>query len=256
VSIRRPHRRERLGRLGPKGKSSFCALLIAATLAGGVACAGYSSGFYHRVERGENLYRIGKRYEVEPKAIARANDIHDVTALRTGQRLWIPRDGGRPAESGRVSNGTMRPTGKVDREAASRVRADAKRETRRAGELDFAWPVRGARLTSSFGRRWGRPHEGVDLAARRGTRIQAAESGKVIHSGRLGDYGNVVIVKHAGNYRTVYAHARKLYVRRGQLVDKGQKIAEVGASGRASGPHLHFEIRQREKPRDPMLFLP
>jgi murein DD-endopeptidase MepM/ murein hydrolase activator NlpD len=110
-------------------------------------------------------------------------------------------------------------------------------------------------LTSSFGLRGGRPHEGVDLAARKGTSIYASEAGKVIHSGRLGDYGNVVIVKHAGHYRTVYAHASKTLVRKGQFVEKRQKIALVGRTGRATGSHLHFEIRRRESPRDPMLYL-
>ena len=94
------------------------------------------------------------------------------------------------------------------------------------------------------------------MAAHRGTTIRAAESGKVIHSGRLGAYGKVVIVKHQGDYRSVYAHASKTHVRKGQLVDRGDKIAEVGSTGRASGPHLHFEIRRRESPQDPMLYLP
>ena len=94
------------------------------------------------------------------------------------------------------------------------------------------------------------------MAAKRGTVIRAAESGKVIHSGRLGAYGKVVIVKHQGDYRSVYAHTSKTHVKKGQFVDRGQKIAEVGSSGRASGPHLHFEIRRKETPEDPMLYLP
>lgn len=232
------------------------ALLGLCLVAGLIACASYSSGFYHEVERGENLYRLGRRYGVEPRAIAKANGVRDVTTLKTGQRLWIPREGGRPKRGQSVARKTSAPSVSKDRQAASRARQAARRESRGNSDLDFTWPVRGAQVTSHFGRRWGRPHEGVDLAARRGTRIRAAEAGKVIHSGRLGDYGNVVIVKHAGNYRTVYAHAQKLYVKRGQFVDRGQQIASVGSSGRASGPHLHFEIRKREKPRDPLLYLP
>ena len=86
-------------------------------------------------------------------------------------------------------------------------------------------------------------------------RLQA-ESGKVNYSGWLGDYGRVVIVKHAGLYRSVYAHARKLHVNRGEFVEKGKRIAEVGSSGRSTGAHLHFEIRKRDKPRNPLLYLP
>ncbi len=94
------------------------------------------------------------------------------------------------------------------------------------------------------------------MAARKGTIVRAAEAGKVIHAGRLGAYGNVVILKHTGNYRSVYAHARKLHVRKGQFVERSQKIAEVGMTGRTTGPHLHFEIRRRDVPKDPLLYLP
>ena len=78
----------------------------------------------------------------------------------------------------------------------------------------------------------------------------------MIHSGRLGGYGKVVIVKHAGAYRTVYAHASRLLVRKGEFVERGQKLAEVGSTGRASGPHVHFEIRRSESPRNPLAYLP
>lgn len=78
----------------------------------------------------------------------------------------------------------------------------------------------------------------------------------MIHSGRLGAYGKVVILKHAGDYRSVYAHARRLLVRKGQFVEKAQKIAEVGMTGRTTGPHLHFEIRRRDVAMDPLLYLP
>lgn len=232
------------------GVRAGVALLIASALAVlvSVSCASHSRGFYHRVQAGENLYRIGQRYGVDARELARINRIRDVTQIRVGQRIWIPR---RPSQRSARSAGP-RSTAK----AASEVRKTARREAQSEGRLAFIWPISGAKLTSRFGPRRGRPHEGVDLAAKRGTRIRAAESGKVIHSGRLGDYGNVVIVKHAGHYRSVYAHARKLFVRKGQFVDKGQKIAEVGKTGNASGPHLHFEIRQRETARDPMLYLP
>ena len=94
------------------------------------------------------------------------------------------------------------------------------------------------------------------MTAKRGTRIYASEAGKVIHAGRLGDYGRVVILKHRGDYRTVYAHARKTLVRRGDFVEKGDSIAEVGTTGNASGPHLHFEIRRKDVAKDPILYLP
>jgi murein DD-endopeptidase MepM/ murein hydrolase activator NlpD len=219
------------------------ALLIVALALAVAGCASREgSGFYHEVAAGENLYRIGLRYGVSSEVLVKANRIDDVHGVRVGTRLWIPngaRGSARPAEPAVLS------------EARRLARLDAAR----ASNLAFSWPVRG-RLTSHFGYRGRRTHEGIDLAARPGTSIRAAESGRVIHSGRLGDYGRVVILKHAGHYRSVYAHASKTLVRKGDFVEKGQRIALVGATGRVTGPHLHFEIRRQESARDPMLYLP
>jgi murein DD-endopeptidase MepM/ murein hydrolase activator NlpD len=201
----------------------------------------------HTVRKGENLYRIGLRYGVPAAQIARANRISDVTAISVGTRLRIP---ARSAQATRGPAQTRRPSALAD------ARRKARRDALREGELRFAWPLSAPRLTSRFGQRKGRPHEGIDLGARRGTTIRAAESGKVIYSGWLGDYGKVVIVKHAGLYRSVYAHARVLHVGKGEFVEKGRRIAEVGTTGRSTGAHLHFEIRKRDEPRNPLLYLP
>lgn len=202
-----------------------------------------ANGFYYTVQAGDNVYRIGKRFGVPTEVIVRLNHIRDVTELRVGQRLYIPRAGSRVAAA-------RAPL--TDPDLHARVREDARRSAR----VEFAWPLKRPRLTSRFGRRNGHPHEGIDLAARPGTPIRAAEAGKVIHAGRLGSYGKVVILKHAGDYRSVYAHARKLFVHKGQFVERAQKIAEVGTTGRTTGPHLHFEIRRRDVPKDPLLYLP
>jgi lipoprotein NlpD len=255
-------RPERMARLA-RGAALACIACLGFTILGGTACtwrpeprssAGSKSRIYHTVKPGENLYRIGKRYGVSSDAIARANRIRDVTELRAGQRLYIPRGnktGFPPAQSqGKATDAPRSARGNAA--LKKRVRAEAKRNAK----LSFIWPLSRTKLTSRFGRRNGQPHEGIDLSAPQGTTIRAAESGKVIHSGRLGAYGLVVIVKHAGNYRSVYAHARKLFVRKGQFVEKSQKLAEVGMTGRTTGPHLHFEIRRKEVPKDPLLYLP
>jgi murein DD-endopeptidase MepM/ murein hydrolase activator NlpD len=119
----------------------------------------------------------------------------------------------------------------------------------------FGWPLAGA-IGSAYGRRHGRAHQGIDIRAPEGTPIRAAEAGRVSWSGRLGDYGNAVVLHHAGGYATVYAHARRTVVSYGQHVERGHVVAEVGATGNATGPHLHFEIRRRHRPLDPLLFLP
>ena len=220
--------------------------------AGLLSCVGSAPERIHTVRKGENLYRIGLRYGVPAARIARANGIRDVTSVPVGTRLRIP--GARRTSA--VAQGKKGSADKSGSSALSEARRRAQRDALREGNLRFAWPLKSPRLTSRYGQRGGRPHEGIDLGARSGTTIRAAESGKVIYSGWLGDYGRVVIVKHAGLYRSVYAHARKLHVSRGEFVEKGKRIAEVGSSGRSTGAHLHFEIRKRDKPRNPLLYLP
>jgi len=116
----------------------------------------------------------------------------------------------------------------------------------------FRWPVPASkRISSYFGPRHGRHHDGIDIAARRGTSIIAAASGKVKFVGRMRGYGNVVVINHKSNYHTVYAHNSKNIVRKGQSVSQGEVIAKVGSTGRSSGPHLHFEIRRNNKVANP-----
>jgi lipoprotein NlpD len=176
----------------------------------------------------------------------RANRIRDVSKMAIGTRLVIP------------GAGRTAPT---DAQALAAVSAyppgapGAPRGRQRESDLDFHWPLRG-KLSSRYGWRRGRSHEGIDIAARPGTKIRAAESGRVTHSGWLAGYGRVVILKHSGKYSSVYAHNRKNLVRKGAFVEKGQVVAEVGSSGRASGPHVHFEIRRDRKAKDPLAYLP
>jgi murein DD-endopeptidase MepM/ murein hydrolase activator NlpD len=223
--------------------------LVRAALALGLlalaACASApTSGVTHVVRPGENLYRISRYYGVPVPDLVQANGVRDVTNLEVGQRLRIP--GALRASASE----SLRPEPGPARDGQARLRAE------READLHFHWPLQG-RLGSRFGWRDGRPHEGVDLLAEPGTPILAAEAGRVIHSGRgLGDYGQVVIVKHAGRYSSVYAHNRRNLVRVGDFVEKGQEIAEVGETGNASGPHCHFEIRRDHRALDPFALLP
>jgi lipoprotein NlpD len=178
----------------------------------------------------------------------RANHIRDVTEIAVGQRLVIP--GSRRAQP----SYSLTPPAGVARVSASRP--GGSEQALRDADLRFRWPVRG-KVSSGFGRRRGRKHEGIDIPARRGTPVLAAEGGRVIHSGKgLGAYGTVVIVKHSGHYTTVYAHHRRNLVRKGEFVEKGQVIGEVGSTGNASGTHLHFEIRRERRADDPLRYLP
>ena len=117
------------------------------------------------------------------------------------------------------------------------------------------WPLRG-RLTSGFGRRWGRLHAGIDIAAPKGTPIRSVKAGTVVFAGRMSGYGNVVIVDHGGGLSTLYAHQSRVGSRRGQPVPQGQTIGSVGSTGRSTGNHLHFETRVSGRPQNPRSFLP
>ncbi len=99
-------------------------------------------------------------------------------------------------------------------------------------------------------------HEGLDFAAPHGAPIHAASGGMVVFSGYRAGYGKTVEIQHSHNLVTVYAHASQLKVKTGDLVEKGQLIANVGSTGQSTGPHLHFEVRVAGHPLDPSLFLP
>jgi len=130
-------------------------------------------------------------------------------------------------------------------------------------KLDLLWPVETRTISSAWGprvrtrtvrvktktsrrkirQRYQSSHRGVDLTAPRGTDVYAAMDGQVVDSGRHKDYGNFVVLDHGNGVTTLYAHHKLNYVRTGDVVRRGQKIAEVGSTGKSTGPHLHFELR-------------
>jgi murein DD-endopeptidase MepM/ murein hydrolase activator NlpD len=123
-------------------------------------------------------------------------------------------------------------------------------------DRQFAWPLVAGQLSSPFGIRNGVMHDGIDIAAPAGTPVRAADDGSVIYVGHLHGYGNVVILQHSGGFVTVYGHNRRNLVSVGERVRRGEEIAELGATGRASGPNLHFEVRYDNRPQNPISYLP
>jgi murein DD-endopeptidase MepM/ murein hydrolase activator NlpD len=115
------------------------------------------------------------------------------------------------------------------------------------------WPVSGP-ITSGFGWRWGRMHEGIDIGAACGTPIRAAASGTVVYAGWMDGYGNIVLIDHGGGLATAYAHQSAIYVSGGS-VSQGQVIGAVGSTGHSTGCHLHFEVRVNGTPVDPLNYL-
>lgn len=122
------------------------------------------------------------------------------------------------------------------------------------GGARLGWPVSGP-VTSGFGPRWGRMHEGIDIAVPEGTPVRAAAAGTVIYADWLGGYGNLVVVDHGGGLSTAYAHNSSFAVSVGQSVAAGEVVSYSGNTGNSSGPHVHFEVRVGGSAVDPLGYL-
>ncbi|MEE9258724.1 MAG: M23 family metallopeptidase [Nitrospinaceae bacterium] len=209
---------------------------------------GSGQGIYHTVQEGQTLYRIAQVYEVDVSRLQRINRIRDTSKLQVGTRLWIP---------GAYRVLTVPPTDEPARKKKTRMAKKGKRRPTVAPLKGFLiWPVKGT-LTSRFGNRRGRHHDGIDIGAPKGRAIVAAAAGEVMFSGwGPTGYGKMVILKHKHRLTTLYAHASKFWVKKGNRVKKGQKIGAVGSTGRSSGPHLHFEVRNETHPQNPLKYLP
>lgn len=177
-----------------------------------------SGGVVHVVARGETLWRISQRYGLSVRAIARANGIADVSKIEAGRVLHIP------------------------------IRA--------VGPW-FAWPVAGREVLSEFGNpRRSHRHAGLDIRARAGDPVLAAESGRIAYAGStMRGYGKTLVIDHGNGVETLYAHNSALLVRVGQRVRRGETIARAGRTGNATTDHCHFEVRIDDVPVDPMPYL-
>ena len=175
---------------------------------------------YHMLEEGETLYRVSVMYGTTVEELIEANNIEDYTDIPTGTMLKIP--------------GAVVSTGLI-------------------------WPLPG-KISSGFGKRGRRFHWGIDIPAPEGTPIRAAADGYVLISsdGMRGfsGYGRIVVIEHGGGISTLYAHNSGNDVKPGTCVRSGETIAEVGATGNATGSHLHFEVRNDGKPVNPLNYLP
>jgi murein DD-endopeptidase MepM/ murein hydrolase activator NlpD len=199
-------------------------------------------GVYHVVERHQTLYRICKTYGVDIQEVASLNRIIDPSKIQTGERIFIP--GAKKVLKVKIFiDDVVAEPGEKEREKVAHKK------------LDFIWPIEG-RISDAFDDSEKRRHQGIDIASPLGTPIKASSSGTVIYSSNtIKGYGNLIILRHSEEFVTVYAHNQMNLVEEGSWVEKGQIIGKVGQTGRASGPHLHFEIRKNNKAVDPIFFL-
>lgn len=192
------------------------------------------NGAYHKVKAGDTLDSIAERYSVDVQVIIECeyNELEEPYQLQPGQRLVVP--------------GGTRPLVPKYVQATAPAPADAPR-----GSGNFMWPASGY-LTQGY---W-LGHQAVDIGAPTGTPIYAADTGYVSGTGWMGGYGNYIIVNHGNGFETLYAHLSRIRVIAGQGVQRGDVIGLMGSTGRSTGPHLHFEIRQGGVKRNPLGFLP
>lgn len=123
-----------------------------------------------------------------------------------------------------------------------------------SGGSGFSWPVSGASISSTFGKRWGKMHAGIDLTGP--STIKASAPGTVTYAGQMSGYGNIVIVSHGDGFETRYGHLSVINASVGQSVSRGESIGVMGNTGRSTGTHLHFEIRKNGSPENPLSYLP
>lgn len=196
-----------------------------------------------------------------PPALAAAFDAADGSALgtATAARARPPSAEAPPAER-LVTAGRRDPHGPGRIESSvlgalpSSTQGSRPPAVAHRSSAQLQWPLRGV-LYARFGRKGKSPHDGIDLAAPAGTPVRTAGEGAVLFAGPQQGYGLLVIIEHPHGLVTVYAHNRDLRVKTGQTVRDGQVIATVGESGKTSGPHLHFEVRQDGAPVDPLELL-
>ena len=197
------------------------------------ACSSMKSGQYVYVETPSHAKKVAKNYGVTMDELKMANPDK---SFQGREWIFIPSKVG-------VAY-FLRDTYVVE-------------DYRSLGTGRFLWPVpHFYKVSSQFGPRGRKHHDGIDIPAPSGTPVIAADTGVVIYSDNgIRGYGNMVVIAHGDDVFTVYAHHRKNKVSKGERVDRGQVIAEVGNTGRSSGPHLHFEIRVKDIVRNPAQYL-
>ncbi len=197
-------------------------------------------GVTHVVEKHQTLYRICKTYGVNLQEVVSLNGMTDPSRIQTGQRIFIP---------------GAKKTLKVEIYIDDVTGESGDKGKMVSRKLNFIWPVEG-RISDVFSDAEDKRHQGIDIPSPPGTPIKASSSGTVIYSSNtIKGYGNLIILRHSEEFVTVYAHNQTNMVEEASWVERGQIIGKVGQTGRASGPHLHFEIRKNNKAVDPLPYL-
>ena len=219
------------------------------------------SGQWVTVVAGDTVSKFAEKYNVALQDIIEINGLRDPSRILVGQVLFIPQFERRLSANHyptKVEADHPKTHTDLSKALGFRLLNGAPIDLMR----ELQWPINLSLkdqigLSSPFGMRKGKPHKGIDIRAPIGTEVKAVLDGDVIRSEfSQGGYGWVIYLRHAGGVETRYAHHKKNLVKVGRFVRAGEVIAQVGNSGRSSGPHLHFELRVNGMALDPLHFLP
>ena len=216
-------------------------------------------GVTHTVKAGQTLFLISQAYQVKVAVILDANHLKASTPLTVGQHLFIP--GAKSVKKVEASH----PLTRQEREVLEQSLADEAvapppptepPRPRVRTDADLVWPIIGP-INSPFGARRGKFHAGIDIGSPYYQEVSAALDGEVIYADATkGGLGKAVVLQHGNGMRTVYAHLSIIIAHEGDTVRQGQAIGGVGDTGRATGPHLHFEVRKNGTALNPEEYLP
>lgn len=225
---------------------------------------------FHTVCKGDTLYNISKRYNVDVTTLSKLNNLQAPYTLSIGQRLAIPGSVGgssdsytpEPVKTTQKSSSFSfwKPAPKKTTSSSSTVKTTTTAKPASPSKYrknKFAWPLKGT-IVSKYGTIGkGRNNDGINIKATLGAAVKAADSGRVAYAGNeLKGFGNLILIKHDDGWITAYAHNDRLFVKKGQRVRKGEKIAAAGSTGSVNSPQLHFEIRSGKKALNPLNYLP
>ncbi|MAG12156.1 MAG: hypothetical protein CMI52_05140 [Parcubacteria group bacterium] len=198
-----------------------------------------TTGVKHTVKKGDTLNKIANKYDVEIDKILATNRLDPESKIAIGESLLIP--DGRP----------IRRAVPVSRRSSFAVRAPVAVPSASDSGTELLWPTSGRVITQYYHGR----HSGLDVDGHYDSPIYASEGGVVATAGwNRGGYGNYIIIDHGGGLKTLYAHASKMFVVKGQRVSRGEVIAMVGTTGRSTGTHLHYEVRVGNRRMNPLRY--
>jgi len=200
----------------------------------------------YKVKKGNTLFDIAQCYNVSVSDIMKINQLKSNDKIYEGDKIFIP------FSENNINNSCKKPNKIIAKKSSKKNNTVVGNKS-----STYVWPVKGE-IISNFGLlAKGLRNDGINISASIGEPVFAIESGKIVYAGNeIQAFGNLILVKHYNNKTSAYAHLDKINVVKGEKVNKGQVIALVGNSGKVSTPQLHFEIRDKNGPLNPLKFLP